>query len=122
MTARCGLGLGPAGGVSLARNARLSKANPAPCQTRRAVERWLCDDARQREDRAKDTAMNGLRCGALALIALMLMAPAPAQDEPFRRVADEFIAAAAAGDKAKAARLISPAAAANAGPEGVDRF
>ncbi len=45
-----------------------------------------------------------------------------AQEPPFRSVADEFIAAAAAGDATKVARMISPAAAATTGPEGVDRF
>lgn len=45
-----------------------------------------------------------------------------AQEPPFRSVADEFIAAAAAGDATKVARMISPAIAARTGPEGVDRF
>jgi hypothetical protein len=45
-----------------------------------------------------------------------------AQEEPFRKAADEFMAAAAAGDAARAARMISPAVAAKAGPEVIDRF
>jgi hypothetical protein len=45
-----------------------------------------------------------------------------AQEGPFRMVAEEFVAAAAAGDRAKTARMLSPAAAANAGQEGVERF
>ena len=40
----------------------------------------------------------------------------------FRTVADEFITAAAAGDAIRAARMISPAAKAKNGPEGLDRF
>ena len=44
-----------------------------------------------------------------------------AQEGPFRRVADEFIAAAAVGDAKRAARMISPAVAARVGPEGIDR-
>jgi hypothetical protein len=44
------------------------------------------------------------------------------QQDAFRSVADAFVAAAAAGDRAKAARLLSPAIAAKTGPEGVDRF
>lgn len=46
----------------------------------------------------------------------------PAQEEPFRRIADDFISAAVAGDAAKAAQMISPAIAAKTGREGVDRY
>lgn len=46
----------------------------------------------------------------------------PAQPTPFRTIADAFMAAAAAGDRAKAVRLLSPTRAANAGAEAVDRF
>ncbi len=45
-----------------------------------------------------------------------------AQQEPFRSVAEDFVAAAAAGDKTKTARMLSPAIAAKTGPEGVQRF
>lgn len=45
-----------------------------------------------------------------------------AQEGPFLRVAEEFVAAAAAGDRAKTARMISPAIAAKTGPDGVERF
>jgi hypothetical protein len=44
------------------------------------------------------------------------------QQQAFRRVADEFVAAAAAGDRGKVARMLSPAIAAKTGPEGVERF
>ena len=44
------------------------------------------------------------------------------QEGPFRRVAEEFVAAAAAGDNAKVARMLSPAIAAKTGREGVERF
>lgn len=44
------------------------------------------------------------------------------QERPFRELAEEFIAAAAAGDAARTARMLSPAAAAKAGQDGVDRF
>jgi len=40
-----------------------------------------------------------------------------AQQEPFRSVADEFMAAARAGDAAKATRMLSPAIVAKTGPE-----
>lgn len=46
----------------------------------------------------------------------------PAADAPFRKLADAFMAAAAAGDAARATRMISPAIAAKTGPEGVQRF
>lgn len=45
-----------------------------------------------------------------------------AQEEPFRRVAEAFVAAAAAGDTRRAEAMISPAAAARTGPEGVQRY
>jgi hypothetical protein len=45
-----------------------------------------------------------------------------AQEQPFRHMADAFMAAAAAGEAAKAARMLSPATAARVGPEAVDRF
>jgi hypothetical protein len=45
-----------------------------------------------------------------------------AQEPPFRSVADEFMAAAAAGDATRAARLISPTISAKTGREGVERF
>jgi hypothetical protein len=44
------------------------------------------------------------------------------QQQAFQRVADEFVAAAAAGDLVKAARMLSPAVAAKTGPVGVERF
>ena len=44
------------------------------------------------------------------------------QQGPFRSVADEFMAAARAGDAAKATRMLSPAIVAKTGPEGVERF
>jgi hypothetical protein len=44
------------------------------------------------------------------------------QDEPFRIVAEDFIAAAAAGDRAKVAGMLSPTTAARTGAEGVERF
>ena len=46
----------------------------------------------------------------------------PAQEEPFRRVADDFIAAAAAGDIAKTAQMISREMSAKTGREGVERY
>src|SRR5581483_6625562 len=39
-----------------------------------------------------------------------------------RKVAEAFVAAAAAGDRARTERMLSPAAAANAGAEGIERF
>ena len=45
-----------------------------------------------------------------------------AEQGPFRSVAEAFVAAAATGDAAKATALISPATAAKAGPEGVERY
>lgn len=45
-----------------------------------------------------------------------------AQEGPFRGVAEEFVAAAATGDQAKTARMLSPAIAAKTGREGVERF
>jgi hypothetical protein len=45
-----------------------------------------------------------------------------AQESPFRSVAEEFVAAAAAGDRAKTVRMLSPAIAAKTGREGVERF
>jgi nitrogen regulatory protein PII-like uncharacterized protein len=45
-----------------------------------------------------------------------------AQQPPFRHVADEFIAAAAAGDANKVAGVISPVIVANTGQESVDRY
>jgi hypothetical protein len=86
------------------------------------------------------------RSGAFAIIALMIVAPtsasaqsqdqvpapgpgsmppvsqAPAQVELFRRAADEFIAAAAAGDMSKARQMISPATTSTSGPEAVERY
>lgn len=44
------------------------------------------------------------------------------QQDAYRSVAEEFVAAAARGDKAKTSRMLSPATAARAGAEGVDRF
>lgn len=44
------------------------------------------------------------------------------QEEPFRSVAEAFVAAAAVGDATKATAMISPAAAAKSGPEGVERY
>ena len=44
------------------------------------------------------------------------------QPEPFRSVADTFMAAATAGDVTKATRMLSPAIVAKTGPEGVERF
>jgi hypothetical protein len=44
------------------------------------------------------------------------------QQEPFRRIADEFIAAARSGDTAKAAQMISPAVASRSGREEVERY
>jgi hypothetical protein len=44
------------------------------------------------------------------------------QQGPFRGVADAFMAVAAAGDAANAARMLSPATAAKVGREGVERF
>jgi hypothetical protein len=45
-----------------------------------------------------------------------------AQQGAFRRIADEFMAAAAAGDAMRTARLLSPSVAARTGQAGVDRF
>jgi hypothetical protein len=45
-----------------------------------------------------------------------------AQEGPFRSVAEEFVAAAAASDRTKIARMLSPAIAATTGAEGVERF
>ena len=45
-----------------------------------------------------------------------------AEEGPFRSIADEFVAAAAAGDRAKTARMISPAVAAKVGRDGLERF
>jgi hypothetical protein len=45
-----------------------------------------------------------------------------AQQGAFRGVADEFMAAAAAGDAIKTARMLSPAIAVKADQEGVERF
>jgi hypothetical protein len=45
-----------------------------------------------------------------------------AEEAPFRRVADEFIAAAAAGDMVKTAQMISPEMSAKTGREGVERY
>jgi len=45
-----------------------------------------------------------------------------AQQGPFRSVADDFMAAARAGDAGKATRMLSPAIVAKTGPEGVERF
>jgi hypothetical protein len=45
-----------------------------------------------------------------------------AQQDAFRSVADEFVAAAAAGDRAKAAGMLTLAGTAKAGPDGVERF
>jgi hypothetical protein len=58
----------------------------------------------------------------LALVLAALPQSVPAQDEAFRRVADDFIAAAAAGETAKAALMISPATAAKTGKEGVEHY
>jgi hypothetical protein len=44
------------------------------------------------------------------------------QQHAFRSVADEFVAAAAAGDRIKVARMLTPAIAAKTGAEGVERF
>jgi len=45
-----------------------------------------------------------------------------AQEDPFRRIADEFIAAAAAGDTARVAQMISPTVVAKNGHEAVERY
>jgi hypothetical protein len=45
-----------------------------------------------------------------------------AQQQPFRSVADEFMAAATAGDATKSARMLSPTIVAKTGTEGVERF
>src|SRR5262245_17205697 len=45
-----------------------------------------------------------------------------AQEQPFLRVAEAFISAAAAGERNKAARMLSPTIAARSGPEGVEQF
>lgn len=44
------------------------------------------------------------------------------QQDAYRSVAEEFVAAAARGDKMKTSRMLSPATAAKAGADGVDRF
>src|SRR5688572_4156954 len=44
------------------------------------------------------------------------------QQDAYRNVAEEFVAAAARGDKTKTSRMLSPATAARVGQEGVDRF
>jgi hypothetical protein len=44
------------------------------------------------------------------------------QQDAYRCFAEEFVAAAARGDKTKTARMLSPATAAKAGADGVDRF
>jgi hypothetical protein len=76
-------------------------------------------------------AAGALACWAVPDRALAQPAGAPqlppememaGQDEPFRSVAEDFIAAAAAGDRAKVAGMLSPAAAARTGAEGVERF
>jgi hypothetical protein len=48
--------------------------------------------------------------------------PAPGRVEQFQRVADEFIAAAAAGDMSRTRHMISPAIASASGPEAVERY
>jgi tetratricopeptide (TPR) repeat protein len=45
-----------------------------------------------------------------------------AQEDTFRRIADEFIAAAAAGDTARVAQMISPTVVAKNGHEAVERY
>jgi hypothetical protein len=45
-----------------------------------------------------------------------------AQQEVFRRIADEFIAAAAAGDEGRTTQMLSPTIAARVGREAVARF
>jgi hypothetical protein len=45
-----------------------------------------------------------------------------AQEQPFLRVAEAFISAAAAGERDKIARMLSPAITGRTGPEGVERF
>jgi hypothetical protein len=45
-----------------------------------------------------------------------------AQQEPFRSVAADFMAAATAGDATKATRMLSPAIVARTGPDSVERF
>jgi hypothetical protein len=86
------------------------------------------------------------RYGKFALIALVMMtlAPAlaqspeqapvpgqsfappafqtPAQEGVFRRVANEFIAAAVAGDTSRVRQMISPTIASGTGPEAVERY
>ena len=64
---------------------------------------------------------------AVAPCAVAQSPPAPdfamsVQQEPFLRVADDFIAASAAGDMAKAGRMLSPAIAASSGPDAVANF
>lgn len=44
------------------------------------------------------------------------------QQESFRRFAEQFVAAAARGDRAETARMLSPSAVARAGEAGIDRF
>ena len=44
------------------------------------------------------------------------------QQDAYRSIAEEFVTAAARGDKMKTARMLSPATAARAGADGVDRF
>jgi hypothetical protein len=46
----------------------------------------------------------------------------PVQQEPFRRVVEEFIAAAAGGDSSKIGQMISPDIASRTGPEAVERY
>ena len=86
------------------------------------------------------------RSGTFAIIALMAVTstsalaqspdqvPAPsqgstppvsqatAQVELFRRLADDFIAAAAAGDMSRARQMISPVTVSTSGPEAVERY
>jgi hypothetical protein len=48
--------------------------------------------------------------------------PTPAHVELFQHAAEEFIAAAAAGDMPKARQMISPATASASGPEAIERY
>jgi hypothetical protein len=79
--------------------------------------------------------MLGLAATALALVATPHRNPAMAQtraaapdfsmagqQDAYRSVAEEFVTAAARGDKAKTSRMLSPATAAKAGAEGVEQF
>jgi hypothetical protein len=77
---------------------------------------------------------------ALVAVALALVATAPSdraaaqtrptapdfsmagQQDDYRSFAEEFVTAAARGDKAKTSRMLSPATVAKTGAEGVDRF